>query len=338
MYEGKPLVLVIGGSDTGRAPITAALLRRALNGDAIVQSAGVVAHEGESAAPEAQMALEQAGIDLSHVARGLRAEVQRDAELLLAVDRGTELVLHTELPHDPRVTGLSALAQRPDVLDPHRMPLGVWVAVMRQLDEQIRAALPALRQRLGLASSQNRAADPAPLPPIAPLITPDTKVHWARDEAMQRLLGLINEQPANEALPAALPDEPPPSQPGPIGDDEAAPLEQPRADVATSENARAAHVERSVLLIAAAAELPEVVDWNRLREALRVQLRALAARAEDAHDFTPAATLMIEGKLAQIAELPSAQAFGLLKSTVERFRRPIAGSDLGAIGSELALW
>ncbi len=59
MYEGKPLAIVVGSSNTGRTPITAGLLRRMLGAHVAVQTAGVLAHEGEGAIPEAQMALEQ---------------------------------------------------------------------------------------------------------------------------------------------------------------------------------------------------------------------------------------------------------------------------------------
>src|SRR3712207_2151016 len=102
MYEGKPLLLVVGGSDTGRTPIAAGLLRRALGAGVVVLTAGVLSHAGESAAPEAQMALEQIGVDISrHISRPLDSVDHRAAELLLAVDRGTELVLFTQFPQDP---------------------------------------------------------------------------------------------------------------------------------------------------------------------------------------------------------------------------------------------
>ena len=187
MREGRPLLMVVGGSDTGRTPMVAGLLRAALGEDVVVQTGGVLAHTGESAVTEAQMALEQLGVSLrEHRAQPLTAEHRRHADLLLAVDRGTALVLHSEFPHDERVVSLAALCDQPDVLDPHRMPLGVWVATARQLQGQVTQAVPELRQRLHLAT--------APTPPTAPTTptshAPTAHAPTANDdvEHMTRLL------------------------------------------------------------------------------------------------------------------------------------------------------
>jgi protein-tyrosine phosphatase len=151
MLEGKPLLVVVGGSDTGRTPMIAGLVRAVLGEEAQVRTAGVLAHSGEGATPEAQMALEQLGLDIrDHRAQPFAPEQRRHADLLLAVDRGTALVLHSQFAHDERVVCLSALCDQPDVLDPHRMPLGVWIATGRQLQAQVAQALPAIRQRLNL--------------------------------------------------------------------------------------------------------------------------------------------------------------------------------------------
>jgi len=161
MREGRPLLMVVGGSDTGRTPMVAGLLRAALGEDAVVQTGGVLAHTGESAVTEAQMALEQLGVSLrEHRAQPLTAEHRRHADLLLAVDRGTALVLHSEFPHDERVVCLAALCDQPDVLDPHRMPLGVWVATARQLQGQVMQVVPELRQRLHLATASTASTAP----------------------------------------------------------------------------------------------------------------------------------------------------------------------------------
>lgn len=178
MLEGKPLLVVIGGSDTGRTPMVAGLARAALGDQVHVQTAGVLAHIGESAMTEAQMALEQLGINIrSHHAQPLSPIHRRHADLLLAVDRGTALVLHSEFPGDDRVVSLASLCNQPDILDPHRMPLGVWVATAQQLKGQIQQALPAIRQRLGITNT----------PP-----TPDVTAPSQRDDdvvaQMSRLL------------------------------------------------------------------------------------------------------------------------------------------------------
>lgn len=360
MYEGKPMVLVIGASDTGRTPIAAALLRKALGAGVIVRTAGVVSHEGESAMPEAQMALEQMGIDLSrHIARQLKRDEHAQAELLLAVDRGTEMVLFTEFPRAPRVACLPVLADLPDVLDPHRMPLGVWIAAARQLQEQVEAALSAIRTRLNIA-------DQAPLPPHPPAVERRTlsgpqplllgtghKMKWDRDADMQRLLSLINGEAAPDAtlngqteMTAA-----PPTRVA-YDSDESAPVDAARDDAAitavnadlaasadaTLELSRAEHVARIVRMLAVAEELPEIIDWLGLRAEIVRHLRAVAEQAEGPLDFAPAAILMIEGKLTHQRVLPDTAALGMLRDAIERLATPLSAAGLATIGGELGQW
>jgi protein-tyrosine-phosphatase len=358
MYEGKPLLLVIGGSDTGRTPIAAGLLRHALGDSAIVLTAGVLSHAGESAAPEALLALEQVGIDISrHVSRPLDDTEHQQAELLLAVDRGTEMVLFTRFRNDPRVTCLPVLAEAPDVLDPHRMPLGVWISIMRQLQEQISKALPKIRQQLGIPAQE-----------LQPLGTPEPGEfipltgggpRWDKDDDMQRLLKLIEDgqsQQADVASSAASngAGQAPSAEPAPVV--EAAPAiehdhaaadpgatydEQTveiQAEAPVSPSSRAEHVARLRKLLEAASEVPEIIDWQRLRHQLIQRLRAIAQQSAGPSDFAPAAALMIEGKLAQHATLPSAEALFLLQRSVTRLGVAVSGADLATIGGELAQW
>ena len=199
MFEGQPFILVVGGANTGRSPLVTALVRRALPG-VHVRSAGVVSHDGEPMPLEAVMTLEQLGVTLGpHAARPLDHAEVRQAELLLAVDRGIERVLQAQFPHHPRIAALSELARLPDVADPHRMPLGIWVASGRDLDTQVKAALGLIRECLPLAepsianAAQSIANDgrlgTAPpglersLPASAP--TPD------RAEALTRITRLV---------------------------------------------------------------------------------------------------------------------------------------------------
>jgi protein-tyrosine-phosphatase len=362
MYEGKPLLLVIGGSDTGRTPIVAALLRKILGAEAVVFTAGVLSHAGESAETEAQMALEQLGIDISsHISRPLDDVEHHQAELLLAVDRGTEMVLFTRFPNDPRIACLSALAETSDVLDPHRMPLGVWVAVTRQIQEQIIQALPAVRQRLGLTPQEGQPFPADQMAQLPPLVTGAAHVQWNTDENMQRLMRLINDtRPTDpEAAPQQQrtngvadlqPSEPPILEDQPSTDDSitAAPVAEAETggEPATEspENpvnqalGRDEHVARLDRMLEVAADVPEIIDWQRLRQALISRLRAIAQQVAGPTDFASAAALMIEGKLVQHAALPSPQALYLLRRSTARLSASVSPTDLAAIGGELAEW
>ncbi|WP_029214776.1 low molecular weight phosphatase family protein [Kallotenue papyrolyticum] len=324
MYQGRPLLLVVGATDTGRAPMVAALLRRALGAEVAVHSAGVLAHQGERAAPEAQMAMDQLGLDLSdHVSRALGEAEHAHADVLLAVDRGTEMVLFTRFPNDRRVTCLSLLADQPDVLDPHRMPLGVWVATAQQLEQQVQRALPELRARLGL-SAQN-AAETTPPP--------------AAREAWQPIPTTATDPETMFAMLASAP----PLASAPEQDAATARAAQdtsPTSVAATKERAagRAEQVQRMLRLLAIAEEAPEIVDWVRLRDQLLARLRAVAAQPHSGQDLTPAAVLMIEGKLQQCSALPDGAGLLTLKRVIARLEQPVSATDLPGLGQALATW
>lgn len=160
MIEGRPHLLVVGGADTGRAPLLAVLLRRELGASVAVASAGVLGHAGEPADQSVDLALDQLGLATSgHVARILDAEALRSADLVLAVDRGIALAVRPRTMIE--VVALGELAGSEDVPDPHRMPLGIWIAALQTYLTQIGVALPQIRTRLGAGEGPH---PPAPSP------------------------------------------------------------------------------------------------------------------------------------------------------------------------------
>ena len=70
--------------------MTAAMLRRHLQRrhiDALVESAGILGHDGDPATEEARRSVEQMGIDIqAHVARSLTDEMAAAAKLLIGMD------------------------------------------------------------------------------------------------------------------------------------------------------------------------------------------------------------------------------------------------------------
>lgn len=280
MLQGQSFVLVVGGADTGRSPLVAALLRRALPG-VHIRSAGVVSHDGEPADSLVGLALSNLGVAAStHHARPIDLEELRQADLLLAVDRGTARVLQAQLPQDARVVALSELAGSADVIDPHRMPLGVWIAAARDFDTQLKAALPQLRERLGI---RDNVQSPQVPPPTAAVKAPSAAPEGAADD-------------------------------------------------------RAPALARIIQLIETAQVLPDIVDWSRLRAEVSDRLRVIATLNTGPTDFTPAATMMIDGLLAHTSTTPSPGRLAVLRSAVHHLGGPIDGGGLAALGSEVARW
>lgn len=185
-------ILLVGASDTGRAPIAAALLQRLLDAQPIAaraESAGVLGHDGAPAEVEARDTMLHMGLDISaHRARSIDDALVAQAELLVAIDSGTALVLRGRFPGAAaRVFTLGGLAGRNrDVPDPFRMQIGAWLTYAREIDDLLRAALPALAARL--------ASAPAPL--AAPA---DPQMPEARRGAAGRVAQLLQ-------LAAQMPD------------------------------------------------------------------------------------------------------------------------------------
>ncbi len=183
-------LLVVGGADTGRAPLVVALLRQRLSAQAVtVESAGVLGHDGDSWQPEARLALQHLGFTPhEHVARSLTEELAQSADLLLTVDRGVARAVELRFGVESAALPDLAGAVR-DVVDPFRMTLDSWLVYARELDQQIRAALPKIRQALGMADGNAAASEPAPSPAAA---APPAQPALAAPPIIQRLRTLVS--------------------------------------------------------------------------------------------------------------------------------------------------
>lgn len=165
----RPLIVIVGGADTGRAPMTAALLRtflREQNRDWRVESAGVLGHDGDPAEPEARDAMAALNIDITgHRARSLSDELVAAAQVLLAVDSGTARVLQMRYPAAQAISLGELAGRRRDIPDPFRMQIGAWI----NYAEEIRTLLQAGMARLAEMAGRPAAPGAAPEQPSAPI-------------------------------------------------------------------------------------------------------------------------------------------------------------------------
>jgi len=154
-------ILVVGAADTGRAPMAAALLRRLLaaqNSAWLVESAGVLGHDGAPAETEARDTMVHMGLDISaHQARSMTDDFVAGAALIVAIDSGTALVVRARYPNAvARVYALGDLARRKrDVPDPFRMQMGAWMTYAREIDTMLQAALPKMVELIGPVTTQS---------------------------------------------------------------------------------------------------------------------------------------------------------------------------------------
>lgn len=201
MSDDQPLILIVGAADTGRAPMTAALLRRLLHRrgyDWPVASAGVVGHDDEPAEIEARDAIALMGLDISqHLARSLSADLAGSARVLLAIDSGVARVLRGRAGA-AAVVSLGELAGRKrDIPDPFRMQVGAWLSYAREIESMLSAGLDRL---VGMAAGrppEPAAAEPsaAAPEPVAPPASAEPAPRQAAAARCARLLDLLIEMP-----------------------------------------------------------------------------------------------------------------------------------------------
>ena len=212
-------ILLIGGADTGRAPMAVALLRRLLNQHDYnwsVGSAGVLGHDGDQAEIEARETMAHMSLSIDdHQARSLSDELVGGAALLLAVDTGTSLVLRARFPGAAaRTHALGALAGRErDIPDPFRMQIGAWISYAREIAALLEAALPRIVELMP-AGSQEPATKGPEAAPKAPHGVPTVAASAAAEntspdargaaaERIERLLRTIADLPGVVDWPAA---------------------------------------------------------------------------------------------------------------------------------------
>lgn len=298
----EPFILIVGAADTGRAPMTAALLRHLLEQHGLrwrVESAGVVGHDEDPAESEARAALLTFGLDLSeHRARSLTPDLVGRARLIVAIDSGVARVVRLRHP-DAAVTTLGELAGRSrDIPDPFRMQVGAWVQYAHEIEGLLRAGLPRLRAAVvGDALSDAAAPTPPETPPPPDSASPQPTAPPAAE-------------PAHEAPPSTMPSS-------------AAP--------------RLAAVERIARLLTLSAEMPGVIDWSGARQQIETDLNLMETPLTDA-DLARPYVAILRAMLALCTETPVAQRLLHLRDAVTRLRNPVAASDLDWLSQELRAW
>jgi protein-tyrosine-phosphatase len=205
------IIVVVGGADTGRAPMAAALLQRIVEQQALewaISSAGVLGHDGDPAEAEAREAMLHMGIDISeHRARSITDELAATATLLLAVDRGTTLALRNRFSSGARqIVSLSELSNRDrDIPDPFRMQVGAWIVYAREIDAMLQVALPRIQALLPAPAPAAPAKQPAATSRAAapPALSVAPSLREAAVERIQRLLLVAADMPEAVNWPAA---------------------------------------------------------------------------------------------------------------------------------------
>jgi len=203
--------MIVGAADTGRAPLTAALLRRMLlqrTIDVRVESAGVLGHDDDPASPDALAVAEHLSLDLSaHRARSLSADLVDAASLLLAVDRGTARVARLRFPQaEARIHTLGELAGRDrDIPDPFKMQIGPWLIYAQEIERLLQQALPRIIAFLPqVLTAPPDSKPPAPLPVVAEERRAAAERTAQLLDLMTRIPGIVEWSAAREQIETTI--------------------------------------------------------------------------------------------------------------------------------------
>lgn len=268
-------IILVGGADTGRAPIAATMLRAIIHDQKLnwqIESAGVLGHDGDTWQPEARMAVEHLGFKApEHTARSLTPELAATADLLITVDRGIGRAMESRYGDVAWRTLPDLAGSSHEVMDPFRMTLDAWLIYGRELQQQLTKALPIIKQ-------------------IVAGEKPTIPVH----------------------APAA-------QTPMTLGDHPA--------------------VERLSILVNGIAGIPELIDWDKARNAIRETLQTIASNATgNASDLRPAATAMLVGVLGHGATPLTSNQLTILGEAVDVLSAPIDAIQLGTLAAAVGKW
>lgn len=296
---GHPYILVVGGADTGRAPMIVAFLRQMLTQrqhNWPVESAGVVGHDGDQAEPEARDAMATFQLDLNlHQARSLTDEQVATTNVILAVDRGIVRVMRTRYPTAivPIVTLGELAGQQRDIPDPFRMQIGAWISYAREIETLLRAGIDRLIQ-IGQGLS------------VAEVLV-DASV-TSGSVVSQRL-----SSPA--AILRPVDDVEPPL---PIH--------------------RSAPIERCERLLTLMRDMPGLVEWPNARRQLVAELTAASAVTLHPTDLVQPYVTMLTSLLNTSDIVPTAGQVMLLNNSIARLRTPIDQHMIAQLATEMAEW
>lgn len=341
MDNPQPLILIIGGSNTGRSPMAVALLQRLLSQHELdwrVESAGVTSHDDDYPEAEACSAMFNLNLDITdHQARALTADMVQEATLLLAIDSGMFYVLRNLYPAaTEKVTTLSELAgKQRNIPDPFRMHVSTWITYAKEIESLLRDGLPRLIELVNTptpthtSEEKQETAEPEPDTNAVQLIV-SPNIQGEAPPTANILPSPSSSIAHNNPLPAAPPTH----------DDYTAtpPIEKPSPHASDSARIRQEHVDRCMRLLTVLRDMPEVITWDNAREQLQRELHFISVLAFDSNDLILSYTHLMHALLRMIPTTPQAKHIQTLLAHTTHMQVPITQDILADLSSSLTQW
>ncbi len=305
------IILLIGGADTGRAPMAAAILRRMLAthiSDFSIASAGVVGHDGDPAEPEARDALTTLGLDIQeHRARSLTDDIVATATLLICVDSGIARVVRARYPqaHVSIVT-LGELAGRSrDLPDPFRMQIGAWIGYAREIEGLLRDGMQRL---IALAHGEPIHAQTRSDPPTLPYTSSTVTQATASAHASATSTGTTH----TSATSTTSPD--------------------------TTAGPRQAAIARCDQLLILLHSMPHIIAWETARHQLEVELHTIQHTPYAPTELIQPYIAMVQTLIGTSTSLPSPGQINLLRMTITRLDHFVDAQALTTLSNQVVHW
>ncbi len=325
-----PYILIVGGANTGRSPMAAALLRRILakrHISWVIESAGVLGHDDDPAELEARSAMHAIDLDITaHTARSLNQTLVQTATILLAMDQGIVHVLRSQYPPaiDKTITLGKLAGRKRDIPDPYRMQVATWISYAREIETLLYEGVDQLIQ---LVEQWTSEAIDTQDPPAT-----------SEDEP----------QPNGDNLDDQT--EPPPPEPMPAATDAPVPTAETQehttaaADEVTvtlseeHQQTRTAQLERCIRLMQVIRDMPTLISWEQARAEMETALTTIEKLALHTSDLIYSYVNLYTALLGMQQQTPNPTQTDHLLACLETMHHPIEQYQVTELSSLVVRW
>jgi protein-tyrosine-phosphatase len=323
-----PYILIVGGANTGRSPMAAALLRRILakrHISWVIESAGVLGHDDDPAELEARSAMHAIDLDITaHIARSLTQEIVQTATILLAIDQGIVHVLRSQYPTaiDKTLTLGNLAGRKRDIPDPYRMQVATWISYAKEIETLL---FEGVDQLIQLVQQWTSEATTTQDPPVASGDEPQSG-----DNGDDQAETLSPPEPMPEDIPGTI-DEAQASPPSAAAEVTVTLAEE-------HQQTRTAQLERCIRLMQVIRDMPTLISWEQARAEMETALTIIEKLALHTGDLIYSYVNLYTALLGMQPQTPNPTQADHLLACLETMHHPIEQYQVTELSSLVVRW